>query len=447
VNLRLRQVFASVIAALPAVASGQASGPPAPDPAATRPEAATVHVVVPERPYLRRRSAHLSDELRTPDDRSKPWLEWEDATGDWGGLRPKLHERGIIPEIEFTGQLFSSVRGGLTRSDTTHAAELTSLSLTFDTARLGLWRGGTALLSVEHHDGRGVSREVGSLDEIGTLDQSERSFTRFATYTIQQSFYDDRLVARFGKADSNDGFVDSDLTGLFLNGGISPPPNLPMPTYPETSLGLALFADPTPWLTLASGSYGADLGIHEHGGAGLFRGRVFAIAELTLHASHFGLPGHYNAGAWLRTVDTPDPGKAPGGRSFDRNYGAYVLLDQQLTAESPTQQDQGLGFWFQLSWAPPDRNENDLWVGGGFVYTGLIPGRDDDQLGLGASGAYLTPGPGASGSPAPEFTFECFYALQLAPWLTLQPDLQIVIDPAGGGRDAVVLGAQLSIEL
>jgi len=446
VALRLRHNLAVAIVALPAIASGQPEGSPPGDPVATGSDAATVHVVVPERPYLRRRAVHLSDELRTPDDRTKPWLEWEFATGDWGGLRPRLHERGVIPELELTGQLFSNVRGGLTRSDSTHAAALTILSLNFDSTRLGLWRGGTALVSVEHHDGRGVSREVGSLDDIGTLDQAERSFTRLATYTLQQSFYDDRLVARFGKADAIDGFVDSDLTGLFLNGGISPPPNLPMPTYPETALGLALFADPVPWLTLASAAYGADLGLHETG-AGLFRGRAFAIAELTLHASPFDLPGHYNAGAWLRTVDTPDPGRAPGGRSFDRNYGAYLLLDQQLTVESPKAPDQGLGLWFQLSWAPPDRNQNDLWVGGGFVYTGPIPGRDDDQLGLGVSGAYLTPGPGVSGSPAPEVTIECFYALQLAPWLTLQPDVQIVIDPVAGGRDSVVLGAQLSIDL
>jgi carbohydrate-selective porin OprB len=42
---------------------------------------------------------------------------------------------------------------------------------------------------------------------------------------------------------------------------------------------------------------------------------------------------------------------------------------------------------------------------------------------------------------------ECVHAIQLAPWLALQPDLQLVLDPAAGGRDAFVLGAQLSIDL
>jgi porin len=447
VTRRLRRVLACAILGLPASASGQtpASGaaPPAPD----APDAATVRIVVPERAYLRRRSVHLSDERRTPDDRSKPWFDWEHATGDWGGLRPRLHESGIIPQLTFTGQLFANVRGGLTTSDATHAAGLASFSLSLDSTRLGLWRGGTAQLAVEHQDGTGVSREVGSLADIGTLDGGPAHFTHLAAYTLQQSLLDDRLVARIGKSDANDGFVDSDLAELFLSGSFAPASNVPMPTYPEPAFGVAVFADPTPRLTLAAAAYGADLAVEQSGGAGLFRGRVFAITEMTFHVRPLGLTGHYNAGAWLRSADTPDPRDPPGGRTRPRNYGAYALLEQRLTAPDPARADRGLGAWLQLSWAPPDRNPDPLWIGGGLVYTGLVPGREDDDLGLGVSGTKLVDAPGDPDSPPWEIVLECFYALQIAPWLSLQPDLQIVVNPAGGGRDAIVVGAQLSIDL
>jgi porin len=401
-------------------------------------------VVAPARPYLRRRAVHLSDATRTPDDLAKPWLEWERATGDWGGFRPALHERGAIVELDYTGQLFSNVHGGLTTSDATHAAGLLDLSLTLDTQRLGLWPGGTLFFLLEHQDGRGVSAEVGSVSSIGTLDEPETDFTHLGAWYAQQAFFEHRLVARLGKSDANQGFVDSDMIDLYLNGDFAPPGNIPMPTYPDPAFGFALFADPAEWVTLAGGAFGGDLDANEHGGAGLFAGRVFAIGEVTLHGRPFSLPGHLSAGTWLRSVDTPDPDAAAGGRDFERDYGAYALLDQALTREAGGDGTQGLGAWFQVSWAPDDRNLNDLWVGGGLVYTGPIPGRDADVAGFAVASQSLTQGGGGSDPPA-ELVFEWFYSVQIAPWLALQPDIQYLVNPQENRRNAVVLGGQLAV--
>ena len=428
-------------------APARAADPQAPDPAASGAVAPDVRVVDHPGPYLRRRSASLSDALRTPDDTQKPWLDWEHATGDWGGLRPEIQERGILPSFDYDGQLFSNAHGGETTHDATHAAGLATVSLSLDTHRLGLWQGGTAVVSGNHLDGRGVSREVGSLCQIGTLDVSTESFTQLAAAYYQQNLADDRLVARLGKADANDGFVDSQLAALYLNGDFAPPANIPMPTFPTPAFGLALFAEPAQGFGVAAAAYGADLGIHEDGGAGLFEGRVFAITELTLHVHPFGRSGHYNAGAWLRTVETPDPRDPTGTASSPRNYGAYAFFDQRLTAPDPAHPGRGLGAWFLLSWAPPDRNRDELWVGGGLVYTGLVPGRGSDDLAFGVSRAAIVATPSGRRDPPPELVFEWFYAGRLARWLTLQPDLQLVVNPMNSGRNAVVLGAQLLIDL
>ncbi len=433
--------FAAFAAAAPV-----AAGDPPPPAGGSRASTASVRTVVPARPYLRRRAIHLSDETRSPDDRTKPWLEWQSATGDWGGWRPALHERGIIPELDYTGQLFSNVHGGLTTSDATHAAGLLDFSLTLDTKRLGLWPGGTFFFLLEHQDGQGVSDEVGSFAAIGTLDEPETEFTHLAAWYAQQNLFEDRLVVRLGKSDANQGFVDSDLSDLYLNGDFAPPGNIPMPTYPDPAFGLALFADPTDWLTLAAGAYGGDLDANEHGGAGLFAGRVFAVGEITLHRKTLSLPGHLSAGAWLRSVDTPDPSGPAPGRDFDRNYGAYALVDQTLTREGGSKDGtQGLGAWFQVSWAPDDRNVNDLWVGGGLVYTGPIPGRDADSAGFAVASQSLTTGGGGASDPPPELVFECFYSIQIAPWLALQPDIQYLVNPQQDRRNAIVVGGQLSV--
>ncbi len=439
----IRGVLVSV--ALVAAAPAEAAEP-APPTAGAAPRAASVRKVMPPRPYLRRRAVELSDVTRTRDDLAKPWLEWEHATGDWGGWRPQIHERGVIVELDYTGQLFSNVHGGRTTSEATHAAGLLDLSVSLDTTRLHLWRGGTFFFLLEHQDGRGVSDEVGSFAAIGTLDEPETEFTHLGAWYAQQGFFEDRLVARFGKSDANLGFVDSDMSDLYLNGDFAPPGNIPMPTYPDPALGVALFADPAAWLTLAAGAYGGDLDANEHGGAGLFAGRVFAIGEITLHGKPFSLPGHLSAGAWLRSVDTPDPDAAAAGRGFERNYGAYALLDQALTREGGAgEDDQGLGAWFQLSWAPQDRNVNHLWVGGGLVYTGPIPGRDADVAGFAVASQSLTQGGGGDSDPPPELVFEWFYSIQIAPWLALQPDIQYLVDPQANRRNAVAAGAELSV--
>jgi porin len=430
-------------AALLAPAGVAAQAPAPPDPSGPGGAAATARTVEPRRPHIKQRAVRLTDERRTPDDRSKPWLEWENASGDWGGRRPALQEGGAIVQLAYTAQLFSSLTGGTTTKGATRAAGSLELSLSLDSERLGLWPGGTAFVLFEHQDGRGVSKEVGSLHEIGTLDK--QGFTQLSAYYLQQNLLDDRLVLAVGKSDANAAFLDSELTQEFLNGDFSPPPNVPLPSYPEPALGFVAFADPGQRLTLGAGAYGGDLETESYDDQGLFAGRVFAIFETTLHLEPFALPGHYNAGAWLRTLDTQDL-RGPGRGSFDRNYGAYVLFDQTLWLEdAAADARQGLEAWFQLSWAPPDRNQSDLWVGGGLVYRGAIPGRDDDLVGFAVASAELTERPDGSDAPSAELVFEWFYGLQLAPWLAIKPDLQYVVNPLEGGPNAVVVGAEWTV--
>ncbi len=405
--------------------------------------AATVRMVEPRHPHLKKNSAELSDELRTPDDLSKPWLDWENATGDLGGARPWIQERGVIPEVAYTSQLFSNVDGGRKR-DTRLAGNL-DIALTFDSERLGLWRGGRAFFLLEHQNGRGVSKEVGALQPIGTLDQGG-DYTRLQGYSYLHSFYDDRLVFKLGKSEANVGFADSVLTGQFLNGGTGSAQNIPMPNLPTPALGFGLHADPWPWLTLAAAAYGAKPVEKSFSDSGLFEGKVFSIYEVTWKPRLGDLPGYYNLGGWYSTLPTQEVTTGANPRRFDDNYGIYVLFDQFVYAEDPADPEgQGLGLWFHLSWAPPSRNQNDLWVGGGLVYTGLLPGRDEDALGFAVTSADLTITEDGKAPADAEISFEWFYGIQITSFSVLKPDLQYVVNPGGNGRNAVVLGAEWTL--
>jgi porin len=78
------------------------------------------------------------------------------------------------------------------------------------------------------------------------------------------------------------------------------------------------------------------------------------------------------------------------------------------------------------------------------VYPGLIPGRGNDTgafgLAYGKFSKYLR-------DQDYEMVLEWTYAVAIAPWLTLQPDMQYIIKPSGTSNtaNALVGGLQIAI--
>jgi len=76
--------------------------------------------------------------------------------------------------------------------------------------------------------------------------------------------------------------------------------------------------------------------------------------------------------------------------------------------------------------------------------TGLFASRPNDQLGVGLIAALLSADYSNSSVAAgrasadTEYTVELAYQAAVTPWFIIQPDLQVVIDPAGdNSRDPV----------
>jgi porin len=380
----------------------------------------------PPAPAHRKKPAEITEAVRTPDDLSKPYWEWEHATGDWGGVRPWLWERGIIPELLYTGEGFGTVHGGLRRRAAYRGN--VDLTLTVDTGLLGLWSGGTLFVYWENAHGRGISeREVGALQAVSSIEAHE--FTQVSEFYYQQMLFDGGLRVKFGKQDANVDFAALDYAVNFLHSSFGLIPNVPMPTFPDPALGVAAFAKPVDLFSAAAGVYDA-------------RDGTFSLIELALKPTIGGLPGTYRAGAWLHDADAEAVGDRPDPAALGSNHGFYLGFDQTLYPEA---ENQGLGAFFQLGWAPKDRNEIALYVGGGLAYTGPFPGRDADVAGIGVARANLSERLEASEGRTAETAVEAFYRLQLMPWMSIQPDVQFVLNPGGSGRDALVLGARTEI--
>ena len=118
--------------------------------------------------------------------------------------------------------------------------------------------------------------------------------------------------------------------------------------------------------------------------------------------------------------------------------GFYALCEQQLTSR---EDDDELGLWVfaQYGYADKDVSEAEHHIAAGLSMMGTFSGRDDDAAGIYISHIVLSDEPGA-GFTEDETVVELFYKLQLTPFVSIKPDLQLMFNPSGDQTvdDAVV---------
>ena len=182
-----------------------------------------------------------------------------------------------------------------------------------------------------------------------------------------------------------------------------------------------------------------------------------------------GLGGSYKLGFLYHTDDFSDiydvtlsdmSSSLARSRARNRgaNYAIYINLEQEVWRE-PGTASQGLGIFGHGAWMPQNRNFLEFSFEGGLHYRGAIPGRDNDALGLGfaflsisdrvAAAVQNANKADATSYSRPDFeaTIELVYRYQAAPWLSIQPHAQYVIQPGGTNdlQNALILGVRTNI--
>ncbi len=190
------------------------------------------------------------------------------------------------------------------------------------------------------------------------------------------------------------------------------------------------------------------------------------------------LPTTYKLGAWYSTSHFADqrfdsaggllasPASTGQALQHTGDWAIYGIVDQMVWKREGTE-DQGIGIFLEVMGGPSDRNLGNLFIAGGMNWLAPFPERKDDVFGI--AFAYLGISPaarrfsrdlvafGAAGSTyaADETVVEATYTASMNSWLTLQPDIQLVLNPGAGipgpfGRkalaDAVVIGTRATIK-
>lgn len=416
------------------------------------------------------------------------WLSGDGITGTWGGLRSKFTDRGFEFIGSYDAEVWGDTKGGL-KSGTVYTG-LLDVGLKLDLEKALGWRGASLNTTWLLLSGKNASEDlVGNFLTIS----NNAGFNTLRNYELwfQQNLLDNKISIRLGQLAADTEFVISDYGALFLNGTFGWPAfmymNLPGggPGFPVGTLGMRLAIQPVTWFKFQTAVFQGNVyaqNVNTHG----FRWRLdsengfFFLDEAQFRwnqqTEETGLPGQLKAGAWFHWAQFSE---ANDSGSVRGNYGFYIILDQMLYRKPPkvteepatvdkdgkralsdTQErvtekksDQGLGWFARIAFEPQDRNFIGFYFDIGLTYKGLVPSRSADTLGVAFAYAQLSSGAqqaaidaGSVGVGA-EMALEVTYQAQITKWLSIQPDLQVIINP-GGNQDlnnALVIGGRVSI--
>ncbi len=335
-------------------------------------------------------------------------------------------DNGFDLETAVTADLYHVMEGGIDRD--TETPGNVDVVFTLDTEATEWWDNGSFLVYFLNNSGGDPTVRTGDLQTATNIEAPNTFKLYEASY--EHAFADGRIAVLAGLHDMNADFYSLEHAGLFLNSsfGIGPDLSQVGPSiFPTTALGARVRVALTDNLYLLSAIYDGvpgdpanEQGTHVQLNAG---DGNFHIAE----AGITGDDGHYYkyaAGVWRHTAEFEDFGAVPQ----DENHGFYLLGERDLWRNA---NGTGVGVFAQLGFADGARNQVENYLGAGVTWTGPVRGRVEDVAGIGVAHARNSEEFRAL-NPAletAETVVEFSYQFVLGPSLSIQPDLQYIIDP------------------
>lgn len=411
------------------------------------------------------------------EEASAPTGFWErdTLTGDWGGLRTNLIDHGVTLALKYTGEVIHTPAGGIRRGGSYEDQFLLTGDFDFDKL-LGL-SGLTGHVAAFSVNGRGPQvNNVGNNMDTSNIEVIRQRQTRLWTLWLQKANADNTVSFRFGQLSVDDEFLGSPTAANLINTTFLWPAlgfdNLPAgtpnrlnatygPAYPLGAPGARIQFNPSDkisWLTAAFTHQPES--VDRSGAQFRFDGDAFIITELQYLENQAkdatGLPVAYKIGAWYDTGTFNDTHYDTTGRSLasplsngkpaqrSGTWAFYGVADRTVWQ---SESGQALSLFLRGGLAPDSYNLVNGYVDGGIGFKGLIPGRESDVATLGV--AYANVGNGIIGldkdarrtngynTPIRDYEtiIELNYSAALAPWWTVQPDIQYVVHPAFGGAN------------
>ena len=386
---------------------------------------------------------------------SKGWLDQDYMLGDWGGTRSHLEDEGVKFDFNDIGDFLSNVTGSQANRATY-----------FGRFRAGVDLDLNKLVGVDaefyataiYQYGRNLSGDYLHTNTLTSSIAGTESL-RVDQFWYKQWLFDHKFAFTIGQIATVNYFGATDFFDILFNDELGYAPNAlfstRQPFSPAGKPGVMFWQDLgaiTPGLYTQAGVFVGSDNFYQPDSNGIyyeddFNHGITEAVEVGYKEQNTVYDGVYKLGA--NGAEEHFTNLATG-QPLRNDYNIYAIAEKTvfrpMGPDGKVDSKKGLDMLFEFIGEPGDRNPLSYEFTMGGRYTGLIPCRPTDKVGFGliysdnSDAASIASEQSGGTSLVGETTLEADYQYNPAPWLSIQPDVQYIIDPAGvQTRDNIVV--------
>jgi porin len=396
-------------------------------------------------------------------------------TGDWGGTRDDLAQKGVTFDLSLTQIFQGVVNGGKDRS--WEYGGVGNMTVSVDTQKLGLWPGGFFNMEVEGNYHDAVNLNSGAIMPVNSnsLYPTPGGDNLNIPALNFMQFFSEYAGVLLGKLDTTTGDANEFAHGKgdkqFYNVAMNINPVLLL-TCPYSTLGAGVIILPTKDPNAAIVTLMAMDGEGKASTSGfdtVAESNTTYAVEGRIRTNFLGHTGHHLMGYTYGTktysslsqnlrfivFDIPI-------REEDSSWAFYYNFDQYLYER---EEEKGIGIFGRFGASDGDANPVHYFYSLGLGGKGIAPSRPLDEFGVGFYYMDIS-NPTLSGPLTTrtflrdEYGLEGYYNIALTPWMKLTPNIQVIrpaqkyeYDFAGGVLNisrknidtATILGLRLQV--
>ena len=420
------------------------------------------------------------------------------VTGDWGGLRTRLHNWGVDFNLNYFGEMAGNIYGGKDNfsgyakglGQSWAYADQALFGVDLDFQKLVGWEGGSLQAYFTDRNGDSLGQYINP-DPIQPYQAvfGGGQIWRITTLWFKQKLFNDVLEWKAGLIPVNQefgNFYHFPFENVTFNAGTTGNVagysqfNWPVSQWVTVlkinvtrsfAVSIGVFAFNNYWI-----SENYYLRVDNPGGTSGANIPVEIDWNPKLHIFGKDLPGNWNFTVYGNTNNQETTGAAKswlgsapgvptgllGPSHFTGDYGYAASIWQQVTAPDPNRPNTGLTLLASNTWVDPRTAFQNFQAFGGAYYWGPWSKRPYDSCAIAwgynhvagavraAQEQYIATHPNSGYAvQSNEFAGEIFYSFDVYHGWNIQPDLQYNIHPGGyiHATNQLIFGVQLNVPL